>query len=239
MNALSLAFNLIFTLVLAGFVLGLCWRMALWWRTPSPLPIPLAPAPRTRAGVLVRLAAELLFFRSLARASIYTWLPAMLMHYGLLIILIGHVRFLREALPLWLLSFIRVSGWATMAALTGLFLLLLRRIVVDRIRYVSAPSDYLHLLLLIAIMLSGVALKRLWPADLHAVGVFLRGVLGLDWQSLPPHAGLIAHLLGVVILLAIFPISKLVHAPGIAFAPTFHQRDPNRARRRAATERDE
>ena len=201
--------------------------MLIWQRTPSPLPIPLAPAPRSRAGVALRLALELFLFRSLARASPATWLPAILFHYGLLLVLIVHLRFLFPTFPPWLLPFLRASGWATLALVAGLAWLLARRVAVDRVRRISAPSDYLHVVLLLAIALTGTALKRWWPTELHAVGEFVRGALTFDWQALPAHAGLIAHLVAALALLLVFPISKLVHAPGIAFAPTFHQRDPN------------
>ena len=79
--------------------------------------------------------------------------------------------------------------------------------------------------LLGAILVSGTLLKRVWPTDLARVGAWLRGTLALDWQPLPAHAGLWTHLGLVAALLLVFPISKLVHAPGVAFAPTFHQRD--------------
>ena len=231
LDAASLLLAAAFTLGLGWFVVGSLARVRVWLVTPSPLPIPLAPAPRTRLGVLARLAAELLAFRSLARANLATWLPAILFHYGLLLVLIVHLRFLYPALPPWLVPFLVASGWATLGTALGLGVLLARRVLVDRVRRVSVPSDYLHVVLLLAIVASGAALKRLWPVELHPVGEFLRGVLTLDWQPLwaagaAPHAGLVAHLLLVLALLLVFPISKLVHAPGIAFAPTFHQRDP-------------
>jgi len=226
-DALSAAFALALTLALGTFLLGTLARVVLWIRTPSPVPIPLAPAPRTRAGVAGRLALELLAFRSLARASLATWLPALLFHYGLLFVLVVHLRFLHPLLPPWLVPFLSLSGWATLALVAGLLTLFARRVLIARVRRVSAPSDYLHLVLLLAIALTGAALARRWPTDLHSVGAFLRGVLTFHWQPLPPHAGLLAHLVGVLVLLLVFPISKLMHAPGIAFAPTFHQRDPN------------
>ena len=231
MNAASLALAAAFTLAIGWFVLGTAWRVRVWLVTPSPLPIPLAPAPRGRAGVAARLTVEILLFRSLARASLATWAPAILFHYGLLVVLIVHLRFLFPVLPTWLVPFLVASGWATLATALGLGALLARRAFVDRVRRVSAPSDYLHVVLLLAIVASGAALKRLWPVELYPVGEFVRGVATLDWQPLPlagtmPHAGLLVHLLGVLALLLVFPISKLVHAPGIAFAPTFHQRDP-------------
>ena len=243
MNALSVVLAAASTLALGVLLVGTAARVLVWVRTPSPLPIPLAPAPRDRAGVAGRLLLELFAFRSLARASLATWLPAVLFHYALLMLLVVHLRLLYPILPLWLVPFLGASGWATLALVAGLGALLARRALVDRVRRISAPSDHLHLVLLLAIALSGTALKRLWPVEVHPVGEFVRGVLALDWQPLPAHAGLVVHLVLALALFAVFPISKLVHAPGIAFAPTFHQRDPTGARRDrrtgAASGRDE
>lgn len=217
----------LFSAAFLWLLLATFWRLLQWARTPSPLPIPLAPAPRTRWAVVGRLLLEFLLFRSLARANVTTWFASMAFHYALLLVLVVHLRFVIETLPLWLLPFIRLSGWATVALVTGLSVLLLRRLWVDRLRYISAPSDYLHLLLLLAIALSGAALKRLWPTDLYAVGDFLRGSLSFNAQALPGHTGLWLHLGLVLCLIVIFPISKLLHGAGVLFSPSFNQRDPH------------
>ncbi len=217
----------LFTVAFIWLLTATAWRLATWALTPSPLPIPLAPTPRTRVGVAGRLMLECFGFRSLARADKVTWLASLAFHYGLLMVLVVHLRFVLPQLPVWLIPFIRISGWATVGLMLGLAVLLLRRIIVDRIRYISAPSDYLHLLLLLAIAGSGAALRRLWPSDLYAVGQFLRGALTFGWQALPSHAGLWLHLGLVLLLMLVFPISKLLHGAGILFSPTFNQRDPN------------
>jgi len=214
----------LFTLVLCWSLGALLWRLWRWARTPQPVPIPLTPAPRTRTGVLGRLAAELFAFRSLFRATRITWLASIAMHYGLLGIALVHARFLMSVLPAWMVPVLQISGWATLATLAGIVVLAARRLLIDRMRWISVPSDHLHLLLLAAIVLSGTALKRLWPTDLHATGLFLRGALSLDWQPLPAQAGLWLHLGLVTLLLAVFPISKLVHGLGILFAPTWNTR---------------
>lgn len=220
------------TILGIGFTAALLWalvatsyRLFQWAKTPSPLPIPLAPAPKTRLGVIGRLLLELFAFRSLLRANRTTWLASLLFHYGLLFIVIMHVRFLFAQLPSMLIPFIVWSGWAAAAMVVGLCILLARRVFIDRLRYISAPSDYLHLLLLMAIVLSGVCLKRYWPVDTSAVGSFLRGSLSFHWQPLPDSAVLLVHLLLVLVLVIVFPISKLLHGLGIVFSPTLNQRD--------------
>ena len=219
------ALGIAFTIVVLWALVATTYRLVQWARTPSPLPIPLTPAPKTRLGVLGRLVLELFAFRSLLRANKTTWLASLLFHYGLLFVIIMHARFLFVQIPAFLIPFIVWSGWAAAAMVLGLCVLFARRLLVDRLRYISAPSDYLHLLLLIAIGLSGVCLKRYWPVDTFAVGQYLRGALTLQWQPLPDSAVLTVHLLLVAVLIVVFPISKLLHGLGIVFSPTLNQRD--------------
>lgn len=221
----DIALALAYSLALVWLVVGSAFRVGIWLKSRNSLPIPLAPAPLTRTGVVKRLCLELFAFRSLARASKTTWLASLLFHYALVWLAMVHLRFVFKALPTALLPFIQYSGWATLCLITGLSVLLLRRLLIDRVRYVSAPSDYLHLVLLISIGLSGALLKRVWPVNLFEVGEFLRGIFRISWQPLPDHAGLVVHLLLVLVLLLIFPISKLLHGVGIIVSPTFNQRD--------------
>ncbi len=211
---------------LASYVMlaALAWRMWRWYHIAQPLPIPLTPAPRSRIGVVLRLAREVLFFRTLLRASPVTWLGCMLMHYGFLLVLLLHLRFLLPELPLWLVPLIAWGNIANLALLAGLVLLLCRRVFVARIRYVSIPSDFGWLGLLLIIVISGMALKRTGAADPYAVGRFLRSALQLDMLPLVGSAVMWLHLLGVLALLALFPFGKLLHAPGILFAPTLNTR---------------
>ncbi len=214
-----------FSLAWLWLVCGIAYRVSVWLGARSRFLIPLAPAPRSRVGVLGRLFLEVFTFRSLARANRTTWLASLAFHYGLLWTLVMHLRFAYEVLPIFIVPFIRFGIWATLALVTGLVILLLRRLLIDRMRYISSPSDYLHLVLLLCIALSGVLIKRVWPTNLFEVGEFFRGTFVLNWMPLPDHAGLIIHLSLVLILLFVFPISKLVHGVGVVFSPTFNQRD--------------
>jgi len=221
----DIALGVAYSLALLWVLCGTAFRTTVWLRSRSRLLIPLAPAPRSYAGVAGRLALELFAFRSLARANKTTWLASLAFHYGLLWLFIVHLRFVFETLPLSLIPFIQLSGWASLCFFAGLGVLLLRRFIVDRVRYVSSPSDYLHLVLLLSIGLSGVLLKRVWPTSLYEVGEFVRGTLTFGWAPLPDHAGLTVHLVLALVLLLVFPVSKLVHGIGIVFSPTFNQRD--------------
>ena len=104
----------------------------------------------------------------------------------------------------------------------------------DRLRYISAPSDYLMLLLLIAIAATGLLMKYVWHTDIMALKSFVLGMMTFQWSPLPADPLLLLHLLLVIVLMFIFPISKLLHAPGIFFSPTRNMVDNPRERRHVA-----
>ncbi len=116
----------------------------------------------------------------------------------------------------------------------GLFGLLARRIVVPRVRYISAPSDHLMLALLMGIGLSGMAMKFYAHTDIVGVKAFFIGLMTFSWQPLPADPMLLVHLTLVLVLMLIFPFSKLLHGVGLFFSPTRNQADNPREKRHLA-----
>ena len=112
--------------------------------------------------------------------------------------------------------------------------LLARRIFIDRIRYISAPSDMAMLGLLILIGVSGLMMKFVEHTDILMVKQFFIGLRTFDFQPLPADPILMIHLSLVALLMLIFPISKLMHAPGVFFSPTRNQIDNPREKRHLA-----
>ncbi|MGA1562443.1 MAG: respiratory nitrate reductase subunit gamma, partial [Gammaproteobacteria bacterium] len=109
-----------------------------------------------------------------------------------------------------------------------------RRVFVERIRYISTPSDHLILALLVGIGLTGLGMKYVAHTDIVSVKAFFLGLMRFDWQPLPNDGVLYLHLSLILILMVIFPISKLLHAPGIFFSPTRNQVDDSREKRHLA-----
>jgi len=216
----------------AVFVLGLAYRVYQYWRTPAPFNIATMPAPKSRLGVVLRLLRETLFFHSLFRASRWTWVFSWLMHVALVLLLFKHAFYFFDSVPFWIGAIMSIGHYLFIAFLLGLFGLLLRRIVIDRIRYISSPSDYLMLLLLAAIAISGYCMHLGEPVNIAAVKQYVRGLLELRLESFPKDPRLIVHLLLVAVLLLIFPFSKLLHAPGLFFSPTRNQVDNSREKPR-------
>ena len=218
----------------AVLVVGLLYRIWLYARTPAPLKIPTTPAPVTRSGVVMRMAKEVVFFGSLFKASKWTWLFGWVFHAALLLAVLRHLRFFTEPVWIWV-TWVQPYGlYAGFAMLAGLAALWVRRFAVERIRYISGPSDHLMLLLLIGIAATGLLLKYVAHTDIVSVKAFVLGLFYFDWQPIPGDAVLLIHLGLVLALLIVFPFSKLLHAPGVFFSPGRNQVDNPREKRHLA-----
>lgn len=231
---MSTLFAILFYLATLLFVVGLFYRINVYARTPAPLKIPTTPAPTTQGGVVLRMTREVVFFESLFKANLWIWAMGWLFHASMALVVLRHLRYFTD--PVWgWVEFIQPFGiYAGITMLLGLAGLWVRRLFVERIRYISTPSDHLMLVLLIAIAATGLLMKFAAHTDVIAVKNFFQGWMHFSIQSLPADALLIVHLTLVSLLLAIFPISKLLHAPGVFFSPTRNQTDNPREKRHVA-----
>ena len=234
MTTLTVAYALLFYVATAVLVLGVAMKIRGYLRTPAPLKIPTTPAPTTGSGVALRMAREVVLFESLFKSNKWTWIFGWTFHAALLLVLLRHVRYFQQ--PVWdVIAFIQpfgtYAGFAMVAGLAGLWA---RRFLVDRVRYISTPSDHLHLTLLVAIGASGLGMRFAAHTDIVALKAFMLGLMRLDWQPLPADPALLVHLTLVALLMIVFPISKLMHAPGLFFSPTRNQADNARESRHIA-----
>ena len=234
MSALTVTYACLFYAATAMLVVGLVVKIVDYARTPAPLKIPTTPAPMTKGGVALRMFREVVFFESLFRANKWIWLFGWMFHVALAVVLLRHLRYFTE--PVWTVvvlvqPFGVYAGFAMLAGLAGLWA---RRFLVERIRYISTYSDHLMLALIAVIAVSGLTMKYVSHTDIVAVKEFMLGLMHFDWQPLPADAPLLVHLAAVAALMAIFPVSKLLHAPGVFFSPTRNQADDPRERRHLA-----
>jgi nitrate reductase gamma subunit len=231
MNAATVFFALLlYASVLLGAA-GLVWRIRDYARTPAPLKIPTTPAPTTTGGVVLRMLREVTLFESLFKANLWIWLCGWMFHVSLALVLARHLRYFTEPVWFWV-DWIQPFGlYAGLAMVAGLAALWARRLLVERIRYISTPSDHLMLALLLGIALSGLSMKFLDHTDIVNLKAFTLGLILFDWQPLPAYVLLYLHLFLVALLIAIFPYSKLLHAPGVFFSPSRNQADDPREQR--------
>lgn len=244
----------------ALFVGGFISKVIGWARSPVPFRIPTTCGqqkslpwikqakienPSTTLGVIVRMALEVLAFRSLFRntkaelrdgnvayvSNKWLWGIGLAFHYAFLVIVIRHMRLFLEPIPGFVLAITKVDGFlqfpvpefyaTTLVFLGAVTFLFARRVFTPQLRYISLLNDYFPLLLLLGIGLSGFWLRHVEKIDVSAAKEMVMSLLVLSpkpAQSLG--AVFYGHLFFVSTLLAYFPFSKLMHMAGVFMSPT-------------------
>ncbi len=234
LSSVSVIYALAFYVATFILVVGLAYKIVQFAQTPSPLRIAVTPAPLTKTGVVLRIAKEVLFFDSLFKSNKWIWLFGAIFHAGLALVLARHLRYFTEPVWWWV-SLIQPFGlYAGFAMVVGLMGLWVRRVGVDRIRYITRASDHFMLLVLVGIGLTGLGVRFVTRTDIIQVKAFFLGLIRFDWQPLPEDPYLLVHLGLVVLLMVVFPFSKLLHIPGLFFCPSRHQLDNPREQRHLA-----
>jgi nitrate reductase gamma subunit len=214
--------------------------------------------PSGTLGVLGRMFLEVFFFRSLFRnhrvellpdkekvnyvGTKYLWAAAMAFHWAMLVIVLRHFRFFVEPVPRWVEAIQWADGFfqvgvpvvyaTSVLFVVALGYLLLRRFADAKVRYISLPSDYFALYLLLGIGLSGILMRHFEKVDIVQVKAAIAGWTSFQFTS-PEGVGVwyFVHVFLVSVLLAYFPFSKLLHAPGVFLSPTRNLANTNRTKR--------
>jgi nitrate reductase gamma subunit len=242
LNGLDVLYAILFYAATLILVTGIIVKIKQYAQTPAPLKIPTTPAPVTQTGVVWRMVTEVVFFNSLWKGNKWTWIFGWMFHLCLLLAFFRHLRyiltpdswlgFMWPLIDNWLVQFAgQYGGFGMLIGLLGLFG---RRLFVDRVRYISSPSDYAMLILIFAIAGSGMMMSFVSHTDIMQLKDFVLGLIYMQPQHLPDDALLLTHLSLVLLLMFIFPVSKLLHAPGIFFSPTRNQVDNPREKRHIA-----
>ncbi len=231
---LGTIYALLFYVATLLLVVGLGLRIWKYTRTPAPLKIPTTPAPTTRSGVVLRMFLEVVFFQSLFKSNKWIWVLGWTFHMSMWLVLLRHFRYFQQDVW-WIIDMVQPFGmYAGFGMLIGLTGLLARRFLVNRVRYISAPSDYLMLALLLGIVVTGLSMRWVAHTDIVMVKEYMTGLLRFRIGELPGDINLLAHLFMVLLLMLIFPVSKLLHAPGVFFSPSRNQVDNPREKRHLA-----
>ncbi len=258
----------------ATFIYFMIARVLKWGSSPVPFRIPTTcgqqkslpwikysklEAPAGTLGVLGRMALEVFFFRSLFRnlkaqkyegnqmaygEAKWLWLAGLAFHWTFLIILIRHLRFFTQAVPVpvqlleGLDSFLQIGApllYMTdvvfLAAVTGLFI---RRIALPQVRYISLIADYFPLFLILGIGVTGVMMRYFTKTDIVSVKMLMMSLVRFSPDpSVLGQIGVLffIHLFLISVLFLYFPFSKLVHMGGVFMSPTRNLAANNRWKR--------
>lgn len=224
MNFTAVFFSLLAYLTFILFVGGLTARIIVYAKTPTPLKIPITPAPKTALGVFFRMLGEVFLFKRIMLTNTTLWVGAGIFHLCLWLVIIRHLRYFFYPVPEWIISMQTIGYYAGIVMPFALLFLLSRRLWSEKEVYISIFSDYFALFLLLIISGTGIWMTTHGRIFLIDVKAFLLGLYSFSFQPPPTHPLFVAHLLAVFTLLIYFPWSKLMHAPGIFFAPTLFQK---------------
>lgn len=147
-------------------------------------------------------------------------------HYGILLVLLGHLLALLmpKGLLLWnavpiRLYLLELTGLGLgLWALAGLCVLLWRRLTEKRLRPVTSPMDIVVLALLLVSTVTGVLTATVYRFGSYWFsGIFSPYLASL--LTFQPNMGLVAplpwviklHVINFFVVLAVFPFSRLVH----------------------------
>jgi nitrate reductase gamma subunit len=254
------------------FVVGMVLRIMKWASSPVPFRIPTTTgqqkslswikdskieSPSTGLGVIVRMALEVLFFRSLFRnlktqqyeggrvaygEAKWLWLAGLAFHYSFAIVLFRHLRFFIEKVPAsiqlaeGLDSFLQIGApllyltdVVLIAAVTYLFI---RRVAISQVKYISLIADYFPLFLILGIAVTGVLMRYFTKTDIVGVKMLAIGLISFK-PTVPDTIGVMffIHLFLLSVLFAYFPLSKLVHMGGVFLSPTRNLANNSRMKR--------
>ncbi len=254
---------------LITFFVGVVAKIIGWGRSPVPFRIPTTAGqqwtlpwinpnridnPKGTGGVIIRMLFEVLLFRSLFRNTRmefrqgpkityewekWLWLFALVFHYAFLTVLVRHLRFFTEPIPLFVTVLEKLDGFMQMgiapltgyqlpalllsglALLAGVGFLFLRRLLSAQVRYISLPADYFPLFLIGAIAFTGILMRYVLKVDIPNIKELTMGLVSFH-PSIPEGIGVLfyIHLFLVSVLFAYFPFSKLVHMGGVFLSPT-------------------
>ena len=213
--------------------------------------------PSSGLGTVIRMALEILLFRSLFRntkakitdgprlvfsESKFLWLAALAFHWTFLFILLRHLRFFLEPVPGFVLIAQELDGFfqigtpilymTDLIIVAALAFLIVRRLTDTQIRYISLFADYFALFLLLGLALSGIFLRYFIKTDISKIKELAMGLVTFS-PTVP--AGLspifFMHIFLLSILVAYFPFSKLMHMGGVFLSPTRNLANNNRMKR--------
>src|SRR4030042_4154633 len=207
--------------IFLGGVLVRFWR---WSRTPVPLRIVTPPAPKTRLGVAWRLAGDVLWFPSLFKGDKPLWVAGLLFHLFLWLVLLRHLSYFLYPVPGWVAAVQTPGLYAGYFIPLPLIFLFARRLLAERILYISILGDYFALFFLLLLTTNGILLEAFFRAYIVDVKALILGLV--HFQPIVPdvHWLFTLHFLLAMVLLIYFPFGQLMHSGGIFLSPARNQR---------------
>jgi nitrate reductase gamma subunit len=220
------------------FLGGMIWRFRTWKKLAAPS-MTLFPAPPTGGANALNAVREALLFPSLFKGDRLLWVFAWAFHAVLALIFLGHLRVFTNVDSLLMAVGMSegsihamssgAGGAAGVVILAALILLLLRRLALPRVREITGAADYLALLLIGAIIITGNMMRfGSEHFDLSHTRHYFAGLATfnnvLNATALN-HGVFVVHMSLAFAMILCMPFSKLLHFGGIFFTHQLIRKD--------------
>jgi nitrate reductase gamma subunit len=203
-------------LVLVG---GVVWRLRTWWAKPRAKAV-LFPAVSNKYVAAGKVVGDIVLFGKTFSMSKFLWASAIIFHFGLLLVVLGHIRTITEIGFLWSWFNLDAAGIEDVAhamgmtagaiMLTGAVLLTVRRFT-PNMWILSLFRDYFVLFGLLAIVMTGMSM-RLWaPVHAEEIQHYAQGVLTFSPAVEIHNSVFFWHFFLAQMMIMYLPFSKLVH----------------------------
>lgn len=212
----TVAYALMFygaTVILLAGLVAKIWHSV---RHPTPLKASIAPSPDSPITGTIRLASEVVLFRSIFFNDRWNWIFGTLFHFGLLLVLVRHLRYALD--PAWVGGvFWKVvvvaqpfGLYGGLALIGGVLGFMARRVLFAEVRRKTSLFDHAVLGLILIIPVIGY-LNAYVHTDVVAVKDFFVGLGTFHWKPLPTDGLLLTHLWLVAVLMVALPFGKMLH----------------------------
>jgi len=215
------------------FVIGIAYHFYVWKKLPKPK-MTLTPAPKPGIPRYIELLKETFFFRSLFKGDKNLWIFSWVFHAMLALIFIGHLRVI-----MWLPDRLLISmgmteesinamsqlsgGIAGLVILVMILILLGRRLFTGRVREISLKGDYIALILILIVLVTGDVMRFVAHIDLSLTRDYFLSLVTFSAVSIPENSWFLVHYLFAQVLIMYMPFSKLLHFGGIFFTEALIQ----------------
>lgn len=207
------------------FLFGIAYHINLWLRSPrTHLKTGIFPKPKSTVERLSKTFIDSFIFPQVIKTDKWIWTFTILFHFGLIGAFVGHLRLIQEITPL--ISILGHNGMDRLGlwggGIIGILLIVsliyffIRRLVFPY-KEISITEDYILLVLLILIILSGNYMRFFGGIHTADYRAYLQSIISFkpDFPAAITNSStkwaLIIHVLLANLLLIYFPFSKLIH----------------------------
>ncbi|MBZ0155305.1 MAG: hypothetical protein K8I29_03710 [Alphaproteobacteria bacterium] len=202
MKAVGIVLSFGYYLVMALFLGSYIWRAVMWMKDERNR----AAVHRGRMSPLVFLkaAGDIISFRRLLMVNDVLWIGELAFHASFVLIVLRHLRYFLEPVPGWVEALQPLGVLAGYVFPLALVYIFIRKIVIERVKYIS-PYNLLLLSLLVLLGVTGLLLKTVFRTDITAVKAFALGIVTFRPAPAPDSVLFIIHFVLFLVLVAYLP----------------------------------